>query len=122
MWIDRQIVDDFSKEDIYLWLYILTSPRTKLCGVLHNNISMIAFETKLSKNDINNSLYSLEYVHKVIKYNQENDEILILNWDKYNWSKSPKLIDSIEKQYKDINTPEFLECIKRKIDTLKSLR
>jgi len=50
-------------------------------------------------------------VHKTILYNNEHSEILILNWCKYNWTSSKSLLESIEKQIKDVCTPEYKDMI-----------
>lgn len=122
MWFDSQIVDDFTKNDIYLWLYILTSPRTNICGILKNGKTMMCLESKMTKDELEESLKNLEHLHKVIKYNQENDEILILKWYKHNWTKSSKLIDCLKKQSSKIKTEEFKEYIDNKISLMESLK
>lgn len=113
IWLDSEIIDDFSKNDTFLWLYILTSPKTFLCGVLKAPLSSIAFDTKLNKNEIIESIYNLENKFHKIKYNKENNEILILNWHKHNWTKSPKLVESIERTLKNIKTQEFTDYIEK---------
>ena len=122
MWFDSQIVDSFSKNDIYLWLYILTSPRTNICGVLKNGKTMMCMENKMTKEELEQSLYNLESVHNVIKYNKENDEILILKWYKHNWTKSSKLIDCLRKQLPKVKTEEFKQHIENKISIMESLK
>lgn len=122
MWFDSQIVDSFSKNDIYLWLYILTSPRTNICGVLKNGKTMMCMENKMTKQELEQSLYNLESIHNVIRYNQENDEILILKWHKHNWTKSSKLIDCLRKQLPKVKTEEFKQHIENKILIMESLK
>ena len=121
MWIDGQIIDDFEKNDIYLWLYLLTSPHTNICGVLKCSTSMIAFETKLKKEEIEKSITNLQDNLKIIKYNKQEEEVLILNWHKHNWAKSLKLINNIERTINSINTKEFTEYVKKLIDRYKPL-
>ena len=107
MWFDSQIVDSFSKNDIYLWFNI--------CGVLKNGKTMMCMENKMTKEELEQSLYNLESIHNVIRYNKENDEILILKWYKHNWTKSSKLIDCLKKQSVKIKTEEFKAYIDKKI-------
>jgi hypothetical protein len=122
MWLDSQIVDDFTKDDIHLWLYILTSPRTTICGVLKNSKTIMSIESKMRKEELEDSLYNLEYKHKVIKYNEENDEILILKWHKHNWTKSSTLIKCLKEQVEKIKTEEFKAYVETKISLVESLK
>ena len=121
MWLDSQIVDDFTKNDIYLWLYILTSPRTTLCGVLKNSKTMMALESKMERMELEESLLNLEYKHRLIKYNQENDEVLILNWYKHNWTKSKKLMEALKKQVGKVKTEEFKTYIENMMFRIQGL-
>ncbi|MDD3397910.1 MAG: HNH endonuclease [Clostridia bacterium] len=111
MWIDGQIIDDFEKNDIYLWLYLLTSPHTNICGVLKCSTSMIAFETKLKKEEIEKSITNLQDNLKIIKYNKQEEEVLILNWHKHNWAKSTTLFIKIKKEISHIKSIEFRNYI-----------
>jgi hypothetical protein len=121
MWIDGQVVDEFTKNDILLWLYLLTSPHTNICGVLKCSISMIAFESKLIKKEIIESLENLKTKHHLIKQNLEEEEILILNWHKHNWSKSSKLLTSIQTSMETIKTQEFKNYVSGLIERYKTL-
>lgn len=121
MWLDSQIVDDFTKNDIYLWLYILTSPRTTLCGVLKNSKTMMSLESKMERMELEESLLNLEYKHRLIKCNQENDEILILNWYKHNWTKSEKLMEALKKQVDKVKTEEFKTYIENMMFRIQGL-
>lgn len=119
IWLDSEIIDDFSRNDTFLWLYILTSPKTFLCGVLKAPLSSIAFDTKMNKEEIIESINNLENKFNKIKYSKENNEILILNWHKYNWTKSSKLVESIERTLKNIKTQEFTDYVKKIIAEYK---
>lgn len=121
IWLDNEIIDDFSKNDTFLWLYILTSPKTFLCGVLKSPISSIAFDTKLSKEEIVESIDNLQNKFNKIKYNKENNEILILNWHKYNWTKSLKLLESVERTLKNVKSEEFVDYVVKVVDRYKPL-
>ena len=122
MWLDSQIVDDFTQNEIYLWLYILTSPRTNICGILKNSKTMMCIESKMKKEDFEESIKNLENKHRVIKYNETNDEILILKWHKHNWTKSSTLIKCLREQLEKIKTQEFRDYIESKILIIESLR
>lgn len=122
IWLDSQIVDDFTKDDIHLWLYILTSPRTTICGILKNSKTIMAVESKMTKEELEVSLSNLTNKHRVIKYNENNDEILILKWYKHNWTKSTKLTKCLRDQLDKIKTEEFKEYVGNKITMFESLQ
>ena len=44
-WTDSKIVDDFTPEDRYIYLYCMTNPHTNLCGCYEVSIKQIANET-----------------------------------------------------------------------------
>ena len=48
---------------------------------------------------------------KVIKYNETTKEIFILNWHKYNWTKSPKVMGCIVKELKEIKNSTFKQIL-----------
>ena len=119
MWNDPKIVDDFTAMDIYVWQYILTNPHTYLCGIMKASIKTMALETKLPAEDIKENIFRLENVHNLIKYNSDENEILILNWHKYNWTKSEKLQISVVKSMGNIKTDEFIYYVNEKLKEYK---
>ena len=42
-WEDNKIVDDFTPEDKYIYLYCMTNPHTNLCGCYEISLKQIAF-------------------------------------------------------------------------------
>ena len=118
LWNDPQIIDNFTIEDTYVWLYLLTSPHTYICGVVKASLTTMNFETKLHKDEIKISLQHLQEKHNLIKYNENNNEILILNWYKHNWSSSEKLKTSVRKSLSNIKTKEFIDYVLNVLDDM----
>lgn len=87
-WTDRKVIDNFTANDRYLYLYFLTNPHTSLCGCYEVSMNMAIVETGLTIVEIEESLERLENNLNVIRYSHETGEVLILNWPKYNWTKS----------------------------------
>ena len=116
IWDDPQIVDDFTSEDMYVWLYILTSPHTNLCGLLKSSITTMSNEMKTDSNIINSSIIRLKEVHQLIDYDADNKEILIKSWHKHNWTKSPRLIIKLRNLTENIKTERFRKYLKDLID------
>ena len=122
MWNDPKIVDDFEALDIYLFQYLLTSPHTYLCGIMKCSLRTISLECKLELDEIRNRIDRLENLHKVIKYNPTENELLILNWHKYNWTKSEKLQASVVKSMANIKTQEYVEYVNEMLKQYKTNR
>ena len=57
-----------------------------------------------------------ENEHKVIKYSKTNKEILLLNWYKYNWSKSEKVLKGVLTVAQHIKTKEFQKYVINTVD------
>jgi DnaD/phage-associated family protein len=106
-------VEDLEPEEKLLFLYFLTNEHTRQCGVYEISIRAISNDTGLSKEDVKVIMNRLIEDEK-IQYNNANKEIYIVNWLKYNSAKSPKVASLVDKEIKDIKTPEFeSEVIKR---------
>ena len=55
----------------------------------------------------------MEIVHGVIRYDKTTKEVLLLNWHKYNWSKSPKCLKGVEYSLKTSKCPRFRQLLYR---------
>lgn len=106
-WDDAKVVDDFTPEDRYFMLYILTNPHTNLCGCYE--ISMKKMETELgyTRDSIENLINRFKNFHKVIDYDYDTKEILVKNWHKYNWTASSKLDKPLRAEIENIKSIEF---------------
>ena len=89
-WTDSKVIDDFTPEDKYFYLYLFTNPHTNLAGCYEISIKQIASETGYSRETVDNLIKRLETVHDVLRYSSKTKEILLLNWHKYNWTSSEK--------------------------------
>ena len=94
-WNDTKVMDDFTPEDKYFYLYLLTNPNTNLSGCYEISIKQISNEIGYTKETVENLIKRFSEMHKVIVYNKENKEILLLNWYKYNWTKSTKFVAAL---------------------------
>ena len=106
-WSDTKIVDDFTPEDKYFMLYCLTNNYTNLCGCYEISIKQMCRDLGYNEETVKNLLKRFENVHKIIYYNQDNKEMFIRNWHKYNWTKSEKLDKPLLEEIKNIKTIEF---------------
>ncbi|MFZ2635559.1 MAG: hypothetical protein WAX33_04385 [Rectinemataceae bacterium] len=104
-WGDPNIVDSFSPEDRYFYLYLMTCPQRQQCGIFEISVKQIAFDLGYSIDSSKTILDRFEQVHKRIRYNPETREIALLNWAKYNY---PKVI-----------TDNRFKCIASQLATVK---
>lgn len=110
-WTDTKVVDNFTPEDRYFYLYLMTNPHTNLVGCYEVSIKQMSDESGYSKDVVERLIDRMEKTHDVIRYNKNTKELLILNWGKYNWTKSPKLKPAIVSGIQSVKTPEFNEYL-----------
>lgn len=110
-WSDPKVVDDFTPEDKYFYLYLLTNPHTNLVGCYEVSTKQIERETGYNEDTVSRLLKRMEEVHEVIRYDRKTKEVLILNWHKYNWTKSPKFLKAAENGSKSIKNDSFREYV-----------
>lgn len=110
-WSDTKVVDNFSPEDKFFMLYCLTNTYTNLCGCYEISIKQMSRDTGYNEETIKTLLKRFTEEYKVIQYNEENKELFIKNWNKYNWTKSSKLDKPLLEDIKKIKTKEFKEQI-----------
>jgi hypothetical protein len=106
-WTDSKIAEDFTPEDKYFYLYLMTNPLTNLPGCYEISIRQMSIDTGYTKETIQKLLNRMVEVHNVVRYSPETREILLLNWGKYNWNNSPKLRKCVEEQIKYIKNTDF---------------
>lgn len=119
-WTDSKVADDFTPEDKYFYLYLLTNPHTNTCGCYELSIRQMSNETGYSQDTIERLIERFALIHNVIRYSRDNKEILVINWHKYNWNSSDKLRTSILNNIKVIKTPSYkdylLHCLNGDIE------
>ena len=106
-WTDSKIIDDFTPEDRYFYLYLFTNPHTNLCGCYEISFRQMVVEVGYSRESIENLVRRFEEYHKVISYSKETKEILLLNWWKHNWTKSDKYVSALKSEIEKVKEPAF---------------
>ena len=110
-WTDSKVADDFTPEDRYFYLYLFTNPHTNLCGCYEISIKQAVTETGYSKDTIENLLERFEEYHNVIRYSPTTKEVLLLNWHKYNWTKSEKFRKPLLAEIGRVKNKRFKEYL-----------
>lgn len=119
-WTDNKVEDEFTPEDKYFYLYLLTNPQTNICGCYEVSYSQMAHQTGYNKDTINRLLERFEKVHNIIRYSKDTKEVLILHWHKYNWSKSEKVLTGVKNVAKHIKNSEFKDYVFSIVDSVKN--
>lgn len=120
-WTDSKIVDNFTPEDKYFYLYLLTNPHTNLAGCYEISFKQIADEIGYTKETIEKLINRMENVHHVVEYSPKTKEILLSNYSRYNWTISPKFLNALSKEIANVKEPRFhayLENCLKNADTV----
>ena len=110
-WTDAKVDENFTSEDKFFYLYLITNPHTSICGCYDLTVKQMVYETGLPKEKIEELIDRMENEHDVMRYSRENREVLLLNWHKYNWSSSEKTIAGILSASEKVKTQAYKEYI-----------
>lgn len=110
-WTDPKVDDDFTPEDKYFYLYLLTNPHTNLCGCYEISMRQMVRETGYNEDTVKRLINRMETVHGVIQYDPQTKEIFIPRWGKYNWCNSQKTKDGAVKSMEFIKSEKFKKAL-----------
>ena len=118
LWLDtkwrKEIV---SIKERYLWLYLMTCPLSKTCGIFHLPIEVIVMETKLDISEV------WQYLNDLIEngmcaYNEKTEEIAIFNFYKYHIRNANKPIrDMLNKELAQVKDKNLIQMV---VDNIES--
>ena len=111
-WKDTKVMDEFTAEDKYFFLYILTNIHTNLCGCYEISIKQMSIEMGYSIEQIKNILDKFISTYKMVEYDFDRKEILVINWYKYNWTSSPKIKPALQKEISEVKNDRFRNYLK----------
>ena len=111
-WNDRKVCDEFSPEDKYFFLYLLTNPHTTQLGIYELPISKASEELGYSKESVKVLLDRFENKYKVIKYSHLTGEIAIRFFLKHSIVKGGKPVeDCLKKEYANVKDKDLVKYI-----------
>ena len=111
-WEDEKIVNDFSPEDKYFYLYLITNPHTSQLGVYKLVPKTAAFELGYSKEAVMVLLDRFENKYDMIRYNKETCEVAIKNYLKHSVVKGGKpVMDCLIKEESRVEDKTLLEYV-----------
>lgn len=116
-WNDSRVVEEFTPEDKYFFLYLLTNPNSTQTGIYEITKKQMAFDIGYSRESINALLDRFQNHHKLIKYNPETRELAIKNWGKYNLQRGGKpMLDCITAELKEVKDKELIKYVAENVE------
>lgn len=110
-WTDSKVDDDFTPEDKYFYLYLLTNPHTNICGCYEVSTKQMERETGYNTDTIKRLIARMQDIHDVIRYSETTKEMLILHWGRYNWSYSEKVRKAVISVASHIKNKNFAKYV-----------
>lgn len=93
-------------EEKFFYIYLMTNTKSNQIGCYALPKKVIEFETGYNRETVEKLVRRFAEYGK-IDYSDESSEILIKNWHKYNWTKSPKVFECIKGEYESVKDVEF---------------
>ncbi|MDF2510442.1 MAG: hypothetical protein K0S04_308 [Herbinix sp.] len=109
-WQDSFVLN-LTPEEKYFYIYLMTNSKTNQIGCYELPMKIIEMETGYVKETVEKLLSRFQDNYGKIKYC--GSELLLRNWHKYSWSKSPKVFSCMKNEYESIKNPEFKSYIER---------
>lgn len=110
-WSDSKIIEDFTPEDRYFYLYLLTNEKSNQLGCYELSIKQMCRDTGYNEETIKKLINRFQNILKVIYYDFETKEILLKNWYKYNWLNSENTKKCIDKEFSLVKSRFLLDLI-----------
>lgn len=111
-WTDSKVLDIFSPEDKYFYLYLLTNPQTSQLGIYELPLSIAATQLGYSKDTVKTLLDRFQNKYKVIVCSEKNNEILIKNFLLYSVVKGGKpVMDCLLKEEQEVSDKTLLAIL-----------
>lgn len=111
-WEDDKVVDEFSPEDKYFMLYLLTNPHSTQLGIYQIPKKTIAFEMGYSKEAVDVLMDRFENKYQVLKYNKETKEIAIKNYLVHSIIKGGKPVeDLLLKELREVKDDSLINYV-----------
>lgn len=115
-WLDSK-VEELSSTAKYLLLYLFTNPKTNLTGCYEVSYRRAGSDMGISATQAEKAMAELRAAN-VVSYCAETNEVLIRNWDRYNWTRSVKLVKPLTDGIGMVKCAEFRNYIIEKFNNV----
>lgn len=110
-WTDGK-VDEFTPEDKYFMLYLLTNPYTTQLGIYEISIKQAAFQIGYSEETFVALIERFENKYEMIRFSKETNEIAIKNFLRHSIVKGGKPVeDCIKKEMLRVKNRSLLDFV-----------
>lgn len=107
-WTDGK-VDEFTPEDKYFMLYLLTCPFTTQLGIYEFNIKQVAFQLGYSDDSVKSLLERFENKYNIIIYSKETKEVAVKNYLRHSIIKGGAPVrDCLIKEMKQVKNKSLI--------------
>lgn len=126
-WTDGKVIDEFSPEDRYFMLYLLTNPQTTQLGIYEFNKRKAAFELGYSVESVSVLLDRFENKYHIIKRSSKTNEIAVLNYLAYSVVKGGQPVtDLLNREVKQVKDKDLIDAVvkhlEKRTDLLPTVR
>lgn len=116
-WNDVFILKRTPHEKLF-YLYLMTNPKTSICGIYEFSVAVASLETGLNPKQIEDLIAKFQNEYHRIVYSPDTDEIAILNWLKHNNSNSPTVQNAIQTGFAKVKNQALVELMTKDINTV----
>jgi hypothetical protein len=109
-WNDAFIIDRTPEEKLF-YLYLITNPKTSICGIYEFSITIAASEMGLSRAKIETLIARFQNDYHRVLYSRHTGEIAILHWLKYNNSTSPSVQTAIKNALDQVKDKQLVVAL-----------
>ena len=121
-WTDRKIVENFSPEDKYFYLYLLTNPKTTQLGIYEFVPKLAAFDLGYSKDAVMVLLDRFENKYGLIRYSPTTGEVAIKNFLTHSIIKGGKpVMDCLKKEEELVKDKDLVIYIVNNLKDISNL-
>lgn len=115
-WTDDKVVDLFSPEDKYFFLYLLTNPHSTQLGIYPLNKKVAAFELGYSVEAVAVLLDRFQNKYQIIRYSEETGEVAILHYLRHSIVKGGKPVeDLLLREINNVKNKDLLRYVSESI-------
>lgn len=119
MWNDSRF-EEFTMAAKYLFVYLLTTPVASLCGCYEIGFRRISTDTGLERESIKEAIGELKEAG-VIDTDGETHEVMLVNWPKHNWNRSPKLNRPLADSIDCVKSPRLRQILVEKYQNTRKI-
>jgi hypothetical protein len=97
-------------EEKFFYLYLMTNPSTKQCGIFELPVQIMCMETGYNEDTVKKLIKRFQEYEK-IKVSEDSQEIALKNWAKYNFNSSPKIKTLVDKELSTVKDFHLIQYV-----------